>query len=282
MSHESADLPIMKIRPAILRLRPLLSFPPLGYTALLAWDRRWISPPAAEVTVTLSDGRRLNVSLADRTQRTMYLGLFEPAETKLLRSVLRTGDTFVDVGAHIGWFSTLAAARVGSTGTVIAIEPYPENAARLKNNITLNGFKKVRIVEKALAEHPGSVELRLVGDSGGVTALDWAIGAPTIVEMTTLDSITAELRSIRVLKIDVEGWEEHVLGGASATLQKTENVLIEANKSALRRSGSSEGELRNILGRHGFDRIRVIPQAGLPRLNRHRVENLFAIRSRFH
>ena len=62
-------------------------------------------------------------------------GFWEPHETSLILELLQPGDTFLDVGANIGYFSILAAAAVGDAGHVIAYEPDPENYRLLQTNV---------------------------------------------------------------------------------------------------------------------------------------------------
>jgi predicted O-methyltransferase YrrM len=65
-------------------------------------------------------------------------GMWEPGETRYLLSTLTAGQTFVDVGAHVGYFSVLAARRVGPAGSVIAIEPELRNLELLRRNLERN------------------------------------------------------------------------------------------------------------------------------------------------
>jgi FkbM family methyltransferase len=196
----------------------------------------------------------------------MSLGLFEPTETKLVRELLKPGDTFIDVGAHIGWFATIASSLVGGDGAVVACEPYPATLAILKENLALNNADNVRLVEMALGSQPGELSLAPTGDSGGVTALDWGQGERVTASMTTLDEVAAELSLITLLKMDVEGWEPHVLRGGHATLQRTENVLFEVNKPALKQAGSSADEIYGLLRDAGFSTFDTVARRGLRRL----------------
>ena len=188
----------------------------------------------------------------------MSFGLFEPDETSLVTQLLGPGDTFLDVGAHIGWFTTIASAQ-SAAGQVIACEPFPANADLLKKNLALNAAQNVKVVESALGSRPGVVSLA-GGDSGSVTALQWIPEGRVEVPMTTLDNVAAGVPVITLLKVDVEGWEAHVLGGAAQALQRTRNVLIEINRPALRKAGSSPEELFDLLRRSGFTTFRPVAQ----------------------
>lgn len=258
----------------------VICVPLVGYSLLLCWRKGWLRKPRGNATALLKDGRLLQCQLADRTQRTMYFGLFEPRETHLLGELLDPGDTFIDVGAHIGWFATAAARRVGELGQVVACEPYPSNATMLRKNLSLNDCKNVRVVEAAIGSQPGTITLaRGDGDSGGVTALDWAWDGRVEVPMRTLDEITADLGAVTLIKVDVEGWEAHVLRGGTRTLSQTEYVLIEINPAALRKAASSPEELFDLLRGAGFTRFVPVVEGGLRRLHRSAVSNALAMRS---
>lgn len=253
--------------------------PLVGYPLLLAWQRGWLPVPRSAGLARLKDGRLLHCDLRDRTQRTMFLGLFEPEETKLVRASLRPGDVFVDVGAHIGWFTTLAARRVGAAGRVLACEPFPRNAAGLRQNLAENGCDNVDLVSSALGSSAGTLRLA-GGDSGSITAVDWAQHDGIEVPMTTLDAVTraAGLGNIALLKVDVEGWEPQVLGGGPVTLARTSRVLIEINRPALARAGYGPDDLIVLLRQSGFTTFVTLAERGLRRLRRADVTNLLATR----
>jgi FkbM family methyltransferase len=238
----------------------------VDYALLLSWQKGWLRAPQDTTEVRLKDGGMLRCDRSDSTQRTMALGLFEPAETRLVSDLLKPGDTFIDVGAHIGWFTTIAARRVGADGAVIACEPFPANAAALRRNLALNNATNVRLVEMALGSQPGELSLAPGTDSGSITALDYGQGQRTTAKMTTLDEVATEMPAITLLKMDVEGWEPQVLRGGSATLRRTRNVLFEVNKPALRTAGSSEDELYSLLREAGFTTFAPVTQRGLRRL----------------
>jgi FkbM family methyltransferase len=256
----------------------VISSPLVGYPLLLCWYKGWLPKPRNDATARLKDGRLLRCQLADMTQCTMYVGLFEPRETRLLSELLHPGDTFIDVGAHIGWFTTMAARCVGGAGNVIACEPYPSNASMLKVNVAENRYTNVCVIEDALGDQPGTLSLAKGGGSGGVTALDWAREGRVEVPVTTLDDLATDLDTIALLKIDVEGWEAHVLQGAARTLSRTAHVLIEINKPALRKAGSSPEEILGLLRTAGFGTFTPMTERGLRRLRRSDITNVLATR----
>jgi|GEM_PF-1093190 len=262
-----------------LRYRPayrVASLGIIGYPLIFLWDQHWLPRPQGEATALLRDRRFLKCQLKDRTQRTMYLGLFEPSETRLIGELLTSGDTFVDIGAHVGWFTTIASKRVGQ-GTVLAVEPYASNAMLLKENLARNHCSNVQLVETALGSEPGVITLRRTfGDSGAVTALPWAHDEAVEVPIATLDVVAADLPSVKLMKIDVEGWEAHVLRGGMSTLSRTDYVLIEINNPALREAGTSKDEIIGLLRDAGFANFSIVVERGLRRFVPTSVTNVLA------
>lgn len=253
--------------------------PLIGYPLLLCWNKGWLRQPHSRSTALLRDGRILNCDLADETQRTMYLGLFEPAETQLISKLLKPGDTFIDVGAHIGWYTTVASRCVGETGQVIAVEPYPQNVVALRENLEQNGSGNVRVAETALGSKLGTLTLSQGKSSGGVTALEWADRQGLVeVPMSTLDDIATNIEVVTLIKIDVEGWEAHVLQGAASTMLRTKHVLIEFAPASMAKAGTSAEQISDQLRSAGFTTFKPVTQVGLRRFHRNPVINVLATR----
>jgi FkbM family methyltransferase len=143
-----------------------------------------------------------------------YQGTFEPVTSQLIQDSLGKGGTFLDVGANAGHYTYLAAATVGSAGTVHAIEAAPLNAARLRADLSANHlFDRVVLHEVAVADRPG--ELRLQHAPGpsphGMRYLDpAATTSGELVPVATIDDLLPDLNADAV-KIDVEGADLRVL-----------------------------------------------------------------------
>jgi hypothetical protein len=89
------------------------------------------------------------------------LGTSQPAEQAKLAEVLTPGGVFYDVGANIGFFSTLGARLVGPGGHVFAFESFPRCAERARHNTAMNGFDNVSVVEAAVGALDRDVFLEL-------------------------------------------------------------------------------------------------------------------------
>jgi FkbM family methyltransferase len=165
--------------------------------------------------------------------------------TSFVYSRLLKGDVFVDVGAHGGLYTIIASQKVGSTGKVIAIEPNPENLKFLEKNIKLNRLNNVTIIPKAASEEKGRVKLFYRKDDTAYTSFTAKDGMTKLidVETTTLDDFAKVFCSIKIVKIDTEGHDFHVLNGAREILANTKYVIVEQNTT----------DVSNFLLRFGFD-----------------------------
>lgn len=175
------------------------------------------------------------------TRMILHDGTWEPSETAVLRSLLRRGDTFIDVGANIGWHTLIAAKAVGPEGHVIAFEPAPVSFEILRHNAEVNGCRNAILVPKALSDKPGSVRLHLSDtNKGHNTILDEPGLKETIdVEAVPLDDYMKDVaREVALVKIDVEGAEGLVLEGMRETLRKHPQmaILMEFYPALIRRS----------------------------------------------
>jgi len=193
---------------------------------------------------------------------------YEPETTILLASVLKPGDVFVDVGAHVGYFTVLAAALVGAGGQVVSFEPEPGNYAQLIEHIRLNALTQVLPIHCAAGAEAGVHELHCNADNDGGHALwdvrshpynDRSRAAPRThpVFVTTLDTALGAVAPgrIRAIKIDVEGNEHAVLRGARRTLEahRVPFVIAEVNRLGLSQMGTSQLGLRAFMTRLGYD-----------------------------
>lgn len=152
----------------------------------------------------------------------MRTGKFEVEETEIITKLLPKVDRFIDIGANLGYYTCLALQK----GTpVLAFEPQQQNLQCLFQNLVANGWEdKAEVFPLALSEHPGL--LILYGASGPSASLipNWAGYSSRfkkIVPVSTLDNILRGRFSGEniFIKMDVEGAEFQVLGGAIATLK---------------------------------------------------------------
>lgn len=216
---------------------------------------------------------RLHVSLEAYTQRVMYHlfadqgKLYEYETSMLAIGALRPGDIAIDVGAHVGYFSLLFRLLVGENGSVYAFEPMPDTYNRLLRNVMLNRFTNVMPLPMALATWTGSAEFHFNADNEGECTLVADVGDGSCqVRVTKLDDIfeNALPARPRLLKIDAEGAEMHVLEGGFRWFdeQAPDMVICEINRIALQAAGTSETEIREFMQARDY-RCAVINIAGV-------------------
>ena len=133
----------------------------------------------------------------------------------------------VDVGANIG-LSTMALALARPASRVVAVEPSPDNAALLRQNLAANGFGGVEVVQAAVADRPGTLKMRQNGAWSHVVDPDNLPvgGQTTAVPVVTLDALTAGKGPVAFVKVDTEGYEPHVLAGGAATIGRDRPLLL--------------------------------------------------------
>lgn len=168
---------------------------------------------AYDITV---DGIKMRCWLGDNFTEQMLVerGLHKDRTgVMLITNDLPRGGVFVDIGANCGLFTLFAARAVGSRGRVMAIEPSPEMARRVRFNVETNGMDNVTVVQAAVGAHAGRATL-FGGDHHGLASLCDAVGgAATTVPMAPLITLVAQagLDRIDALKIDIEGYEDRAL-----------------------------------------------------------------------
>ena len=183
----------------------------------------------------LDGGVRLFVDLADHViGLNIVRGRYEAEEIRFARSVLRPGDTALDVGAHIGFFAMQMAAAVGATGRVYAFEPFDANADLLERSLAENRFgDRVIFQRAAVGAAAGSATLTFPVEtlnSGGAYLLRDGT-APLIghqkkeVPLVALDGLEIR-RPVRFIKMDVEGAEPQVIKGATRILREDRPVIL--------------------------------------------------------
>jgi FkbM family methyltransferase len=155
------------------------------------------------------------------------------ADLRYLWRILRPGMVFLDIGAHHGLYSLVAAKRLGADSTVIAFEPSQNEFRRLRLHLRLNGMRSVRAESIALGATSSNQKFFQIisGDStrGGLrppASSDRV--SETSVETARLDDCLARFALDRVdlVKLDVEGAELEVLQGASMVLTKFRPIFI--------------------------------------------------------
>ena len=197
-------------------------------------------------------------------------GAWQPEIWDSISPDLHEGAVFLDVGAHIGYFSMKAAVRVGKTGRVLAFEPNPETLKLLRDNVTANQAWNVIVEPVACTDREQMLTLyaaaRINTGASSLARQNANISlteAPRsyVVRGRPIDDVVRELNLARVdaMKIDVEGAEVSVLRGAGATLQRFHpKVVIEVVAQQLASFHTTPEELASVFREAGYHRSRPV------------------------
>jgi FkbM family methyltransferase len=172
-----------------------------------------------------------------------------------LHKILRPNDTVIDVGANIGTVSLASTSLVGEKGRIIAFEPNPRIFKYLIKNIQLNRFNNVTSLNFAVGDRPGEVCFsdQRYDDQNRILPQ-----GEQKVPMTTLDEQVSTIPGrIRLLKVDVEGYEKFVFMGGAETLARTDYIYFEVDNSHFMPLGYTTSELLQMLKRYGFCFYRI-------------------------
>lgn len=172
-------------------------------------------------TVRTRYGDLMDLTIPDAVSSTIYLtGQWEPVITQYIRANLTRGDTFIDCGANIGYYSLLASRIVGPSGHVVSIEPSPSIFSRLQRNLALNRCQNVRALNAAASGEKGELSIYLADKNnlGHTTTVEGLAKQEGMqfearVRADALEALAGQqaLYRARFIKIDVEGAELTVL-----------------------------------------------------------------------
>lgn len=187
------------------------------------------------------------------------------------RRLLRPGMVAVDIGAHIGYYTRIFSRLVGDSGRVLSFEPSSENFPVLSKNLSAGKYRNVTLFNKAVgAENTTGTLFVSPGHSNhslnaGFTE---SVGQEQ-VEIVPLDLVLSQQGISRVdfIKVDVEGFEIHVLNGLMNVVKNSSEIhmLVEYNPAALQSGGFQPVDLLTLIKDLGFDAYRILPDGSLRR-----------------
>ncbi|CAN5550398.1 hypothetical protein BH10PLA1_BH10PLA1_18170 [soil metagenome] len=199
---------------------------------LIALQRPWPFPkyrlinpflPTAGTREARVFGASFHLDLSDLIQRDIYVGCYERNETAVFRKILRPGNTLVDVGANVGYFTALGSHIVGRTGRVISVEPNPSGFAKLDSMVERSGITWCSRFNIGLSDAIGHITLyEPPAEHHNLNSTMNPVDnyKPIDVQIRTLDDLLDEqkIECVDLIKVDVEGHEPKVFAGGSKFL----------------------------------------------------------------
>jgi FkbM family methyltransferase len=188
------------------------------FLAAKNWDR--MASCGAEIIMPLKNGGKL----CGPAKNALFFheivdlgGIRKPHITGVVHEYLDEEDTFIDIGAHIGYFTVLASQIVGPNGKVLSFEPFPVNFEYLQKNIKLNNLKNVSAYYCGLWD-----------SSTKKGILETAPNMARIVEGNDIEMITFDSLDVKpnLIKMNIEGSEPFALRGMARTLERHKPILL--------------------------------------------------------
>jgi FkbM family methyltransferase len=181
---------------------------------------------------------------------------YEAGERAWVAGHLEPGEVFVDLGAHAGSYTLIAARAVGPSGRVVAVEADPRTVERLRNNVRLNGLENVEIVHGGVSDAEELLHLSMnASRNTGASSFLIPVGDDVAVPCRPLLDVLRERAVERVagLKADIEGFEFRVLRRFLADAPESlwpGFVLVEQKDWWVEQAGGNAVEL---LCSHGYE-----------------------------
>jgi len=216
-------------------------------------------------TIVEIDGQKFHLDVSGGLRTTWnlyYKRIHEPHVTSIFCSLITPGATVVDVGASLGYYTLLAAKRVGNDGSVYAFEPHPPSFERLIENVKLNNWKNVQAFNFAISDKKGEKKL-YVFKSGMASGSSFALKRDSVpITVKTMRLEDAVKTDIDLVKMDIEGAEVEVLKGMERILAKGKvKIICEVHPKDISLLGHDVAEITELLKKHNY-RIYLIDEEG--------------------
>jgi len=190
----------------------------------------------------------------------LFYSIYEPAITSIIKRLVKEGDVCIDIGANIGSLTLIMAFAAGRTGRVLAIEPNPQIARRLKANLDLNRLDNCRVLQAAVSDSKGSATLYVASDDEfhqGKSSLRPVEELHEKIEVETIrgDTLREYLGSdpCTFIKIDAEGHDLIILRELSDIIKvHRPHVIFEYDKKSWMDRGCEANQALLLLDQYGY------------------------------
>jgi FkbM family methyltransferase len=248
-------------------VRTCIRYAPVNFGRKMLWDsvasHAWWLETSVEAK-TIFDAVLL-VDAGDIVGKFIYyFGVWEPNLSHWIEGRLKPGDTFIDVGANIGYYSLLASKLVGESGTVVSIEALPKTYERLLSNARRNSARNIRAVNSAAwnCEEKLAIFTKSTNPTGTTTLMrqwadQWHLADQIEVDAKPLAKIltAGEIAAARLIKIDVEGAEWNVISEMKSWLPSCRadvEIIIELSRSMLKTQENTIQDVFDLFASFGF------------------------------
>jgi len=205
-------------------------------------------PPARDGDKYDIQGSWMCVDDRDSMQLTQR-GIYEPEQTRLIKRLVKRGQTCLDIGANIGYFTLIMAKQAGQ---VHAFEPEPRNFDILQKNMALNNIQNVMLYNSAVAEASDKATLHLCGMNRGMHRLyqsHWCNEGTVEVQTVRIDDLVQQADFV---KMDIEGAELGALKGMEKLLERGTTVLMEFHPPSIIEYGAAPRDVYDFMQSLGY------------------------------
>lgn len=184
-------------------------------------------------------------------------GVFEKRSTELLPSLVKQGDTVLDIGANIGYYTVLLSKLIGDSGQIYAFEPTKHFGEVLKVNLSENKINNVEVLEYGLSNKVQQLEIDIGPSSATMHSPEGydSVIAQENIKLSTLEEFIKEreLSEINFIKIDVDGHEPLFFEGAWTVLDSfSPIVLCEISHLHYLEAGSTAWDFYRTVRKHNY------------------------------
>lgn len=206
----------------------------------------------------------------------MLTGRYEKDTTALFKKIIQPDMTVIDIGAHIGYYTSLFAKLVGPNGRVYAFEADPDNFMLLQKNTSR--YKNVNQIPLAVSNHGGFIKFYKIKNSTGCHSVTPSDNAEEIsVPAVMLDDYISQKKiKIDAIKIDIEGGEPLAFMGMKKlfSLANSLSIIMEFSPKALKSADIDPLEFLQQIKNYGFNILQIFSNAETKILSLENIENL--------
>ncbi len=230
-----------------------------GKTRLQRLGLRIIGAPTLKATSRFGQTFELSFPEDFGFDHIFWRKTYETGTLDVLRRIVDSNDTILDIGANMGWY-TVHLAMFARHGMVHAFEPMPPTFRRLVHNCDLNNVDvNTKLVNVALGDHQGEAQLHSFANLGhghsSLSTLGRSDHTAWDVTMMTLDEYLKEngIDRVDVVKMDVEGAEMGVLRGGMLifSLNPPPIWIVEMNDETAASFGYAPVDLLETIAKQG-------------------------------